>query len=113
MESFQIPVYLAAMKDFMSEQEKVNLMEGTFYLFRKAKRLKPYVIEGSDCFFEKDLEKRMELKEEGRVNLFNQISGIVKKVKSGDYSICPKDCTFCEYVHICRFVSVDIDEGEE
>ncbi len=110
VECFQIPVYLAAMKEFMSKQGMVNLMEGTFYLFRKAKRLKPYVIESSDCFFEKDLEKRMELKEEGRVNLFNKISEIVKKVKSGDYSICPVDCTFCEYVHICRFVSVDIKE---
>jgi len=113
VQSFQIPVYLAALKEFMSEQNKINLMEGTFYLFRKAKRMKPYVVGSSDHFFEKDLKKRMKLREQGRVNLFNQISGIVEGAKSGDYSICPKDCTFCEYDHICRFVSVDIDEGGE
>ena len=113
VQSFQIPVYLAALKEFMSEQNKINLMEGTFYLFRKPKRMKPYVVGSSDHFFEKDLRERMKLREQGRVNLFNQISGIVEGAKSGDYSICPKDCNFCEYDHICRFVSVDIDEGEK
>lgn len=106
--SFQIPVYLAAIKEFMDEQKRINWMEGTFYLFKKPKRMKPFVVKSSDRFFEKDVTKRMELKIEGRLNLFNQVSEIVERAKTGDYSICPKDCTFCDYSHICRFVSVDM-----
>jgi len=112
--NFQLPVYLAAVKEYMiGQKKKIDLMEGTFYLFRKSKRIKPYVVKSSDPFFERDLNQRMKLKEQGRVNLFNQISEIVEGAKSGDYSICPKDCTFCEYTHICRLISVDIDEGRE
>ena len=111
--NFQIPVYLAALKEYLSEQTKIDSMEGTFYLFRKAKRMKPYIVKSSDPFFEKDPKKRMELKELGRVNLFNKISEIVEGVKKGDYSLCPQDCTFCEYTHICRLVPVDNDEGRE
>ncbi|KPJ60994.1 MAG: hypothetical protein AMJ42_01265 [Deltaproteobacteria bacterium DG_8] len=112
--NFQLPVYLAAVKEYMTEQKKkIDLMEGTFYLFRKSRRIKPYVVKSADFFFERDLKKRMKLKEQGRLNLFNQISEIVERAKSGDYSICPKECTFCDYAHICRFISVDIDEGGE
>lgn len=110
--NLQLPIYLAAVKKYMTEQKKkVDLMEGTFYLFRKSKSIKPYVVKSSDPLFERDLERRKKLKEQGKVNLFNQVSEIVHGAKSGDYSICPKDCTFCEYTHICRFISVDIDEG--
>jgi len=38
---------------------------------------------------------------------------IVQEAKSGDYSICPKECTFCEYTHICRFISVDVNGVNE
>lgn len=111
--SFQIPVYLAAVKEFMAEQKKmVNSMEGTFYLFKKTKRMKPYTVEESDPFYEKDLIKREKLKEQREMNLFNQISEIVRGAKNGDYTVCPDECTFCAYAHICRFVSIDIDEGE-
>ena len=105
---FQIPVYLAAAKEFMSEQHTINAMEGTFYLFRSAARTKPAVFKSEDPFFEKDLEKRMELREQGRDNLFDRLAVIVGAVKSGDYSISPQDCTFCAYDRVCRFVPLDM-----
>lgn len=112
--NFQLPVYLAALREYLTEQKReINLLEATFYLFRKSKRMKPYVVESSDPFFENDFKQRMKLKEQGRVNLFNQISNIVRGAKSGDYSICPRECNFCEYTHICRFVAVDMDEDKE
>jgi ATP-dependent helicase/DNAse subunit B len=109
---FQIPVYLAAAKEFMAEHHTINVMEGTFYLFRSATRTKPAVFKSSDPFFEKDLKKRMELREQGKENLFDRIAVIVGAVKSGDYSISPQDCTFCTYDRVCRFVSLDINGGE-
>jgi ATP-dependent helicase/DNAse subunit B len=112
--NFQLPIYLAALKEYMAEKKKeITLLEGTFYLFRKSKRMKSYAVKSTNPYFEEDVKRRMELKVQGRMNLFNQISEIVEGVKSGNYFICPKDCTFCEYTHICRYVSVDIDEGGE
>jgi len=112
--NFQLPIYLAAVKEYMSRQKKkIDLMEATFYLFRKPKRIKPYVVKSSDPFFERGLKQRMKLKEQGRMNLFNHVSEIVQEAKSGDYSICPKECTFCEYTHICRFISVDVNGVNE
>jgi hypothetical protein len=70
------------------------------------------VFKSSDPFFEKDLKKRMELREQGKENLFDRIAVIVGAVKSGDYSISPQDCTFCTYDRVCRFVSLDINGGE-
>ena len=93
----------------MIDNKNIKLLEGTFYLFKKPKRIKPYVVESPGSYFEKDLGKRMKLREQGIVNLFNQIAEIVQRSKSGDYSICPHECTFCEYSHVCRFVLVDID----
>ena len=111
--NFQLPVYLEAVKDYMCEHNKnIKLLEGTFYLFRKAKRMKPYVVESSDSYFEKDIGKRIKIREQGKVNLFNQMSENVRRAKSGDYSVCPQECAFCEYSHMCRFVVVAIDEGE-
>ena len=112
--NFHLPIYLAAVKEYMTGQKKkIDLIEGTFYLFRKPKRMKPYVVKSSDPFFERDLKQRMKLKEQGRMNLFNQVSEIIQGAKSGDYTICPKDCTFCEYTHICRFISVDVNRENE
>ena len=109
---FQIPVYVAAAKEFMSGRQTIKVMEGTFYLFRSAVRTKPAVFKSEDPFFEKDLKKRMELREQGRENLFDRLAVIVGAVKSGDYSISPRDCTFCAYDRVCRFVPLDIN-GEE
>ena len=72
--------------------------------------MKPYVVERSDSFFAKDVGERMKLRKQKRENLFDYISVIVQGAKSGDYSVCPQECTFCEYAHICRFVPVDSDE---
>ena len=77
---FQIPVYVAAAREFMEEQHRIDVMEGTFYLFRSAARTKCAVFTGEDPFFEKDLQKRMELRAEGRKNLFNRLAGIVGAV---------------------------------
>ena len=109
---FQIPVYLAAAKEFMSGQHTIDVMEGTFYLFRRGVRTKPAVFKSEDPFFEKDLKKRMELREQGKENLFDRLAVIVGAVKSGDYSISPQDCTFCAYDRVCRFVPLDINGGE-
>jgi ATP-dependent helicase/DNAse subunit B len=109
---FQIPVYVAAAKEFIARQQSINVMEGTFYLFRSGARTKPAVFTGEDPFFEKDLKKRMELREQGKENLFNRLAVIVGAVKSGDYSISPQDCAFCAYDRVCRFVALDINGGE-
>jgi CRISPR/Cas system-associated exonuclease Cas4 (RecB family) len=70
------------------------------------------VFKSEDPFFEKDLKKRMELREQGKENLFDRLAVIVGAVKSGDYSISPQDCTFCAYDRVCRFVPLDINGGE-
>ena len=111
---FQLPVYLAAVKEYMATQHKhITTFEGAFYLLRGVKRMKPYVIEASDPFLESDAHMRAELRAQGRKNLFNQIAEIVRQVQSGDFSVCPRACTLCEYSQVCRFISVEISEGNE
>ena len=109
---FQIPVYLAAAKEFMTGHHAASRMEGTFYLFRSAARMNPAVFKSDDPFFEKDVEKRMALREQGSDNLFDRMALIVEAAKAGDYSISPQDCTFCRYDRVCRFVPLDRG-GEE
>ena len=111
--NFQIPVYLAAAREYLFERYTFNDMEATYYLFGKGKRVKPYGINASDPFFEKDLLKRKKLNEQGRGNIFNRMAAIVRAAKSGDFSICPQSCSFCEYKHVCRFVAVEIKETTE
>jgi ATP-dependent helicase/DNAse subunit B len=111
--NFQIPVYLAAAREHLSKRYSFTSMEGTYYLFRKAKRVKSYVIKDADPFFEKDLLKRIELNQQGAENIFNRMAAIVRAAKSGDFSICPQDCSFCQYSHVCRFVAVEIKEVPE
>jgi ATP-dependent helicase/DNAse subunit B len=110
--NFQIPIYLAAAREYLSQQYTFNALEGTYYLFRKAKRVKPFVIADTDPFFEKDLLKRKKLNQQGHENIFNRMASIVRAAKSGDFSICPQDCSFCQYNHVCRFVAVEIKEAD-
>jgi ATP-dependent helicase/nuclease subunit B len=111
--NFQIPIYLAAAREHLSQQYPFTSLEGTYYLFRKAKRVKPFVIKDTDPFFEKDLVKRKKLNQQGQENIFNQMASIVRAAKSGDFSICPQDCSFCQYSHVCRFVAIEIKETTE
>ena len=111
--NFQIPVYLAAAREHLSKRYSFKSLEGTYYLFRKAKRVKPYVTQDADLFFEKDLLKRKELNQQGEENIFNRMAAIVRAAKSGDFSICPQDCSYCKYSHVCRFVAVEIKEATE
>jgi ATP-dependent helicase/DNAse subunit B len=111
--NFQIPIYLAAAREYLSQQYSFTSLEGTYYLFRKGKRVKPFVIKDTDPFFEKDLVKRKKLNQQGQGNIFNQMASIVKAAQSGDFSICPQDCSFCQYSHVCRFVAIEIKETTE
>ena len=109
--NFQVPVYLAAAKELIARRYSINAMEATFYLFRSATD-EALCEPGGGILFEKDL-KRKALREQGKENLFNRLAVIVGEAKSGDYSISPQDCSFCQYSHVCRFVAVEIKEATE
>ncbi len=109
--NFQIPIYLVAAREYLTGRYPIKTLEGTYYLFRKARRMKSYTIECLDPFFEKDLQKRKDLEKEDRKNIFNSMATIVNAVCSGDFSICPRDCDFCEYDQVCRFVEGFPGEG--
>lgn len=111
--NFQIPIYLAAARVYLSQKYTFTSLEGTYYLFKRAKRVKPFVIADTDPFFEIDLLKRKKLNQRGQENIFNQMAAIVRAAKSGDFSICPQDCSFCQYSRVCRFVAVEIRETAE
>jgi hypothetical protein len=107
--SFQIPVYLLAARSYLTR----GWGQGTFYLLRAPKLLRPAEIKDLEPFLETDVEKRRELAARGVTNLPNQICGVIDRITAGQFSTNPQSCSFCPFSHVCRYVDLGLTFEEE
>ena len=58
-------------------------------------------------FFSADPDTRHAL---GDDNFLNRVCGTVRAMKQGDFQITPKECEFCDFGSVCRYVEVGVKE---
>jgi len=113
--SFQMPVYLLAAARELERETGIrsDSFSALFWLLR---RLDPLTVDFTpakcgDCpgFFAIDPEERREL---GNKNFLNRLCATVHSMKGGEFQISPKDCEFCRFRSVCRYVEVNMREEE-
>ncbi|MCM2358255.1 MAG: PD-(D/E)XK nuclease family protein [Geobacteraceae bacterium] len=110
--SFQMPVYLLAAARALEEAggPAVTRFSARYLLLRKLDRLDKEFTEGKEDFtgfFSADPAERRLL---GDGNFLNRLCGKVRAMKGGDFQITPKECEFCDFGSVCRYVEVGVRE---
>ena len=113
--SFQMPVYLLAAADAVKRELGVDCsrMFARYWLLRKIivldKDLGGNAKEDFTGFFATGAEERRDL---GDDNFLNRLCEKVESMKSGDFQITPRECEFCDFGAVCRYVEVGLKEEE-
>lgn len=113
--SFQMPVYLLAAAREMGKESCANFdsFNALYWLLRKVTPLRKdfSAAKGEDFtgFFTTDMGERNVL---GDNNFLNRLCNKVSAMKHGDFQITPKECEYCDFNSVCRYVEVSL-KGEE
>ncbi len=113
--SFQMPVYLLAASAAMKRELGVDCshMFARYWLLRKVivldKDLSGNAKEDFTGFFATAAEQRHIL---GNDNFLNRLCEKVESMKSGDFQITPRECEFCDFAAVCRYVEVGLKEED-
>ena len=111
--SFQMPIYLMALKEAVNRDglvESAEILDARYYLIGKPSDrplLKPIELGGDFArdYFELDETRRAELRRDGRDNLADQLAEMVGKMRSGDFRVSPKSCEYCRMDSACRIMN--------
>ena len=113
--SFQMPVYLLAASEAMKREFGISCqrMFARYWLLRKVipldKDLGGSGKEDFTGFFATGMEERRNL---GEDNFLNRLCAKVENMKSGDFQITPRECEFCDFAAVCRYVEVGLKDEE-
>ena len=113
--SFQMPAYLLAACDAVKREFGVSCerMLARYWLLRRVVALDRDMGEGAKedmtGFFETDPRRRRDLGDE---NFLNRLCAKVEAMKSGDFQVTPRECEFCDFGAVCRYVEVGLREEE-
>ncbi|HLO26632.1 MAG TPA: PD-(D/E)XK nuclease family protein [Geobacteraceae bacterium] len=110
--SFQMPVYLlAAARDFAGEGgAPLHRFTARYWLLRRLDFVDRDFADGKEDFtgfFSTDPAERKVL---GDDNFLNRLCGTVRAMKKGDFQVTPKECEFCDFGSVCRYVEVGLRE---
>jgi ATP-dependent helicase/DNAse subunit B len=111
--SFQMPVYLLAAAQALTGEGGAAFSHfiAHYWLLRKLEPLaREFDINDTDesgGLFETDLEKRKTI---GDANFYNRLCAKVRAMKEGDFQITPRECEFCDFPSVCRFIPVTLQE---
>jgi ATP-dependent helicase/DNAse subunit B len=111
--SFQMPVYLLAAAQALTGEGGAAFSRFTahYWLLRKLEPLtREFDINDAGEFgvlFEVDPEKRKTM---GDANFYNRLCAKVRAMKEGDFQITPRECEFCDFPGVCRFIPVAMQE---
>jgi ATP-dependent helicase/DNAse subunit B len=114
--SFQMPVYLlAAVRELeRTTGNRFDRFSALYWLLRRLEPLTMDFAEGKNKdftgFFDTDPEERKKL---GNENFLNRLCATVQAMKGGDFQITPKECEFCRFRSVCRYVEVQLKEEEK
>lgn len=109
--SFQMPVYLLAAAAAMAKEFNRDFTGfiARYWLLRKlACRDKEFTgnpKEDFSGFFATDPAERLAL---GNDNFLNRLCAKVGAMKHGDFQITPRQCEFCDFASVCRYVEVGL-----
>jgi len=107
--SFQMPVYLLAASRELEQSSGAGI-DRYSALYWLLARLEPLELDFSSAkgddftgFFSTDPEERQKL---GDGNFLNRLCSMVRAMKGGDFRISPKECGFCRFRSVCRYVEI-------
>lgn len=105
--SFQLPVYLLAAMKLFVPQGGWRQVEARYWLLRRGKPLDREFLGDKELrdFLSADPEVR---REAGDDNFLNRICATVDAMKRGDFHVTPRECEFCGFRSICRYVEVEL-----
>jgi ATP-dependent helicase/DNAse subunit B len=110
---FQLPLYLYAVRSvvrpFRMDAALLSLKNGK--LTNLGGALKEYGDIRIDELISADPETRKRLEESGRKNLPNAVHALLGRLRSGEFSIRPKDCSYCSFRPVCRITERRLGEA--
>ena len=69
--------------------------------------------QGQVCYtFEAAIEMAVQMEDQGFRHYLAAIR-TVRTMKRGDFQITPKECEFCDFGSVCRYVEVGVREDAE
>ncbi|GMT42928.1 MAG: hypothetical protein IEMM0002_1339 [bacterium] len=110
IESFQVPIYLfAALSDrFIHHHHDKNPQPrgayGAYYGLKNEPKLSTR--QKKPAPFDDVRDAKMLLDIAGSQEFGGRILGQVLRMESGDFSVTPTDCMFCDYRRVCRYIEV-------
>jgi hypothetical protein len=113
--SFQMPIYLLAAARGLAggDDPPGERFIARYWLLRRLDCVDRDFSDGKEDFtgfFSTDPEDRKVL---GDDNFLNRLCGMVHTMKRGDFQITPKECEFCDFGSVCRYVEVGMREAAE
>lgn len=113
--SFQMPVYLLAAARELGESGGATFTRliGRYWLMRKLNPLEKEFGGGKEDFtgfLATDPAERQTL---GNDNFLNRVCTKVNAIKGGDFQITPRECDFCDFAPVCRYLPVELKAEEE
>ncbi len=109
--SFQMPVYLLAAAADLKQEFHRDFTDfiARYWLLRKLacrdKEFTGHPKEDFSGFFATDPTERLSL---GDDNFLNRLCAKVSAMKQGDFQITPRQCEFCDFASVCRYVEVGL-----
>ncbi len=113
--SFQMPVYLLAAVAGLEQgtEQRFGRFSALYWLLARLNPLAADLGSGKegtdDGFFSTDPVEREQL---GDDNFLNRLCAVVRAIKGGDFQITPRECEFCPFRSVCRYVEVRLREEE-
>ncbi|MBI1921170.1 MAG: PD-(D/E)XK nuclease family protein [Geobacter sp.] len=105
--SFQLPVYLLAAMERFDPQGGWQQASARYWLLRRGTPLDREFLGDRELrdFLSDDPEVR---REAGDDNFLNRVCATVEAMKRGDFQVTPRECEFCGFSAICRYVEVEL-----
>jgi ATP-dependent helicase/DNAse subunit B len=112
-DSFQIPLYLMAVRDKLSAQKVdggwLSLKSGEVFKLSKLLEEERSSIEE---LLATDEKSRAEARESGKLNFANAVHDVLGRLRQGDVSPRPTGCDYCSYQSACRISERRVTEGD-
>ncbi len=120
--SFQAPVYALLARDYVLKtglMDAVTHAGGGYRLFKIGAAKKGYCLYGGGGRGRKEAPAYyiFDWSDDGgsepRVNFERAVSGVIERIESGEFVVWPRNCQFCDFSGLCRYIATPMTDGGE
>ncbi len=116
--SFQPPIYTILAKDYVKREkllDEVTHAYGGYRLIRANRQSEAYIItdSGKDAQQPVDDGVFLDPASDAETSFVNIAAGVINKIESGVFPVAPKDCDYCDFAGLCRYIPAISEEKKD